>query len=146
MRHLIFILTRKKKQFLLQMINVQHFCVPRNQMPLSQGQNTSFSRKRMSPGGWGAGESHNSYCFSPGNLFFFAFMVILSLLQLQILVLLVSLAKSAWNQKWYVANLCNNSLSSPCASPPQRLIILNYLDGFTLTESGAIIKPCAQNC
>lgn len=43
----------KKQFFSTQKINVQHFCVPRNQMPLSQGQNTSFSRKRMSRGGWG---------------------------------------------------------------------------------------------
>ena len=53
---------KKRVFFSTQMINVQYFCVPRNQMPLSQGQNTSFSRKRMSRGGgWGTGESHNSY-------------------------------------------------------------------------------------
>ena len=64
-------------------------------MPLSQGQNTSFSRKRMSRGGGGGGGGRaNLIIHTPGNLFF-AFMVILSSLQLQILVLLVSLAKSA---------------------------------------------------
>ena len=41
-------------------------------MPLSQGQNTSFSRKRMSRGGGGGGGGGraNLIIHTPGNLFF----------------------------------------------------------------------------
>ena len=40
-------------------------------MPLSQGQNTSFSRKRMSRGGGGGGGGRaNLIIHTPGNLFF----------------------------------------------------------------------------
>ena len=84
---------QKKTGFSTQIANEQHFCVPRKQMPLSQGRHTK-SRKHVSRG---AGGRANLIIHTASllGIFFFGFMVILSLLQLQILILLVSLAKSA---------------------------------------------------
>lgn len=87
---------KKKQSFSTKMANEQHFCVPRKQMPLSQGRNTTLSRKHVSreAGGRGGRISYFILLRSWGS-FFYGFMVILSLLQLQLLFLLVSLAKSA---------------------------------------------------
>ena len=94
MRYLIFISTRKKKVFFHAHGKYRAFLRAPEPNAIVPRSKYIILTKTYEPG-WGGGGRANLIIHTPGNLFFFAFMVILSSLQLQILVLLLSLAKSA---------------------------------------------------